>query len=457
MTDTTEIPPPPPPTAPRPGEGHDGPDPHGAGGQPERATSTVRLAVLVGLIVALGVFAGVSALIVVAALIVMIFLHELGHYLTATSAGMKVTEFFIGFGPRIWSFTRGETEYGVKAIPAGAYVKIIGMHNLEEVDPADEGRTYRQKSYWRRMSVAVAGSTMHFLIALSCIFVLLAVVGLPGGSLLPDDDGAQLVEVGEVSPDSGAEAAGVEPGDLILGADGERFDQPSDVTAYIAERPGERIELTVERDGEARSLSATIGEDERDGETVGLLGVAIGVAQPEVETVGPLAAVPQTFGEFGEITVLSLEALGGFFTPSGLADFGDQVLSANDPEPVADPGSGAAASESPDGENRFLSIYGATRLGAQLTDSGAAGLLFFLITINIFIGMFNLVPLLPLDGGHVAIGTYERIRELLARRRTRYFADVTKLLPLTYLVILLMAGLFFTTLYLDIANPIDLG
>ncbi|HEY5698935.1 MAG TPA: site-2 protease family protein, partial [Acidimicrobiales bacterium] len=120
---------------------------------------------LVGALVALGLFGGWPILAVVVSLIVMIFMHELGHYITAKRAGMKVTEFFIGFGPRIWSFQRGETEYGVKAIPAGAYVRIIGMNSLEEVDPADESRTYRQKSYPRRMSVAVAGSAMHFLMA----------------------------------------------------------------------------------------------------------------------------------------------------------------------------------------------------------------------------------------------------------------------------------------------------
>ena len=96
--------------------------------------------------------------VVIAAILVMIFLHELGHYVTAKAAGMKVTEFFIGFGPRLWSFRRGETEYGFKAIPAGAYVKIIGMTNLDEVDPSEEGRTYRSKPYWRKVSVAVAGS-----------------------------------------------------------------------------------------------------------------------------------------------------------------------------------------------------------------------------------------------------------------------------------------------------------
>ena len=130
----------------------------------------------------------------IAALVVMIFLHELGHFLTAKAAGMKVTEFFIGFGPRIWSFRRGETEYGLKVIPAGAYVKIIGMHNLDEFDPADADRTYMSKPFWRRLSVAVAGSTMHFLLALVCFFARVRVRRPPGRRLLMTADELDALE-----------------------------------------------------------------------------------------------------------------------------------------------------------------------------------------------------------------------------------------------------------------------
>src|SRR4051812_7182948 len=145
------------------------PEPEPQDGEEDRgelASSPIRLVLLVGGILALGFVAGWPVLVIVLAIIVMIFLHELGHYVTAKWAGMKVTEYFIGFGPRIWSFQRGETEYGVKAIPAGAYVRIIGMNSLDEVDPADEPRTYRQQPFWQRFTVAVAGSTMHFLLAL---------------------------------------------------------------------------------------------------------------------------------------------------------------------------------------------------------------------------------------------------------------------------------------------------
>ena len=144
---------------------------------PEQPRSVVGLVLLVAGIVALGVLGSVSAVIVVIALLVMIFMHELGHYMTARASGMKVTEFFLGFGPRIWSFNRGETEYGLKAVPAGAYVRIIGMHNLDPVEPEDEARAYKSKPYWRKMSVASAGSMMHFIMAAVLMFGLFATYG----------------------------------------------------------------------------------------------------------------------------------------------------------------------------------------------------------------------------------------------------------------------------------------
>ena len=192
-------------------------DLHGVIGSP--LGRALRLAVLLGLVVLLGVKQGASMLIVVASIVVMIFLHELGHYVMAKRAGMMVTEFFIGFGPRIWSFRRGETEYGLKAIPAGAYVRIIGMSNMEEVDPALEARTYRQKSFHQRLGVAVAGSTMHFLIALVLLFVQFAFIGGPDGDRW---------QVGNISSGSAAEAAGLQLDDEIVAFDGVEIDSFED-------------------------------------------------------------------------------------------------------------------------------------------------------------------------------------------------------------------------------------
>src|SRR5215203_5941809 len=290
------------------------------------------VALVVGAL-ALWRFGGWPILLVVLSLVVMIFMHELGHYLTAKAAGMKVTEFFIGFGPRIWSFKRGETEYGIKAIWAGAYVKIIGMNNLEEVDPADEARTYRQKSYPRRMSVAVAGSTMHFLMALVLAFVTLVGYGVynedsawswtVGDLSTPSEveqqyDGVNLSEDFQDLLDQGetpATAAGLESGDRILGADGDEIETFLDLRAFILDNPGEEVTLTVERGDETFETTTTIGEaTDSFGNSEGFLG--LGQDEPR-ERLGLLAGVGRSFSTVGGLMADSVGAIGKFFTPSG--------------------------------------------------------------------------------------------------------------------------------------------
>ncbi|MGH9184662.1 MAG: M50 family metallopeptidase [Acidimicrobiales bacterium] len=431
-TDTKAPPPPPPPVE-------------------ERRSGVVGLILLIGGIVALGLLTRASIVVVILAIIVMVFMHELGHYLTAKWSGMKVTEFFIGFGPRIWSFRRGETEYGVKAIPAGAYVRIIGMHNLEEVPPEDEPRTYRQKSFPRRLSVALAGSTMHFVMALVCIYAILVSSGAAEGRLfdtrsLEQIDRATPWMIGEVSDDSGAEAAGLRPGDRILEIDGEPIVGFGDLPDEIAPRAGDDVTLLVRRGEREFEVGATIGRDEHGD---GLLGVTVD-RQFDMVSYGPSSAVPQAFREFGRVTSESLRALGRFFTPSGLSGFYDQVADGGE---EAGESAGNGSSGGGGGDNRIISILGATRIGADATEQGFEGLLFFLVVLNVFVGIFNLVPLLPLDGGHVAIAVYERVR---SRKGRPYHADVAKLLPLTYVVVLLLITLGVTAMYLDIVNPVSI-
>jgi membrane-associated protease RseP (regulator of RpoE activity) len=403
----------------------------------------LRLAILVGSVLLLGLWAGVSAVMVVLAIVAIIFLHELGHYVTARAAGMKVTEFFIGFGPRVWSFTRGETEYGIKAIPAGAYVKVIGMTNLEEVDPADEARTYRQKPYWRRMSVAVAGSTMHFLLALVCLFAFFVGVGV---SDLDEWEIGRLAPASDAAPESPAGEAGVQVGDRIVAFDGVVVATFDELRGEIVSRaPGDEVVVTVERHTERLDIPVALGEVE------GVAYLGVGPAYPP-QRLSVASAASTTVTEFAEYSRLTVEAIVRIFSPSGLSNFlGLAVDTARSPD------EGVSSLPIEEQGDRVLSIYGAARLGTQMADSGVAGLLAFLALINIFIGIFNLVPLLPLDGGHVAIATYEKIRELLARSRARYHADVAKLIPLTYAVIFVLVGVGVVALYLDIANPIDLS
>jgi membrane-associated protease RseP (regulator of RpoE activity) len=424
------------------------------------------LVLLIGAFVALGLFSP-AALVVVLAFVFMIFMHELGHYLTAKRAGMLVTEFFIGFGPRIWSFRRGETEYGVKLIWAGAYVKILGMNNLEEVDPAEESRTYREKSYPARMSVAVAGSTMHFLMALAALFLIFAIVGqsvnqsdenavigslsdpaafaadIEASELEVDDEFASLL----ASDQTPASAAGLEPGDEVVAIDGREVDSFVDIGPLLLDKGGETVEVAYERDGEVATTAVDVGWISNGDAERGFIGVG---PNNVTERMSPWAAVGESFSTFGDITKESMLSLARFFSPSGLSDFTSLAVSAGDDQPAEAPvtlGDGSNANE-----GRIISIYGAARIGTQATEQGVAELLFFMVLINIFIGVFNLVPLLPLDGGHVAVATYERIREI--GRPTRYHADVYKLIPLTYAVILVLVTVGMLALYADIFDPV---
>lgn len=403
--------------------------------------SMARLALLVALVLFIGVRGGLGWLAIIGAIVIMIFLHELGHFLTAKWAGMKVTQFFLGFGPRIWSVQRGETEYGIKAIPAGAYVKVIGMYNIDEVDPGDEARTYRQQKFHQRVIMAAAGSTMHFLLALGLIYAVLVGVG------------RQQIDnwtIGAVSERSAAAEAGLQPGDRLVSVDGEAVGDWEQMRGVIAPRKDQTVEVVYLRDGVERSVQTTIGTNP-DRPADGQLGVG-----PEFpyERVNPLAAVPETGREFFTITTASVKAMGQLFTPSGLGSFAQQVAEGRpDDAPGTDQPPAATAEDS---ENRFLSIYGAARLGVDLFGEGLAPALGFLAMLNIFIGLFNLIPLLPFDGGHIAIAVYERLQELRKRNGRRHFTDVTRLLPLTYAVVLLLVVIGVSSFYLDFVNPVTL-
>src|SRR5262247_3830000 len=228
-------------------------------GDPVYQTGGVRLAALMLGVVTVGAFFGWGYVWMIIGLVVMIFLHELGHFVTAKWSGMKVTDFFIGFGPRIWSFQRGETQYGVKAIPAGAFVRIIGMNNLDETDPADEARTYRQQSFPKRLLVVSAGSIMHFIQAFVLLVILLTVVGVPGGTLTDKTRHDESWRVGNVEEHSAAEAAGLRKGDDIVTFDGKPVSTWQDVTDQIKDhRVGDQVQFQVVRDGETRDLTAQL-------------------------------------------------------------------------------------------------------------------------------------------------------------------------------------------------------
>lgn len=456
MTDirTPDTDPPAPPVSSRMTGAAGGSEPRG-----EVAGGWWRLGLVIAATVGLGLWAGKGWLLIIGALSVMIFLHELGHYLTAKWSGMKVTEFFLFFGPKIWSFRRGETEYGIKLIPVGAYVRIIGMNNLDEVPPEDEPRTYRQQSYPKRLLTVSGGSIMHVLQAFVLFFVVFAFVGVPAYSGQAEDLGATYDErewvIGSVTPDSGADDAGVEPGDRLLSVDGEPTATFEDVGPLVVERGGDTLTLVVERDGRPLTLEATIGQ-RPDDPTLGFLG--IGGAYPDRPDV--TGGVVDSFLLAGEQTATTMKDtvvnLASFFT-GGVGEFASSVVEGGrESEPSAGPATGSGGGRTVDegDENRLVSIYGVARLGADMSEDGMAGFLLLLAFVNISIGILNMIPLLPLDGGHAAVATYERIRSIGGRR---YMADVSKLLPLTYAVFMFLVLIGISSIYLDIVDPIGLG
>ena len=403
-----------------------------------RSAQRRKLAILVavvtgGIILSLtsGTFPVVAFCFAMAA---VIMLHEAAHFAAAKWAGMKATEFFFGFGPRLWSIRRGETEYGIKAIPFGGYVKIIGMSNLErDIDPADEPRTYRQGSYPKRMVVALAGIATHFTMAFLLLVVLLSAVGVPNYD-------KPSTTVGNISRlDTGASPAvdaGFKVGDRIVSIDGTPITKWDDVPPYIRDKPGQPVNFVVERDGARVPLTATPATLESNGATRGFIGVG---PKPVVERVNPLAASGKAVSEIWQLSTGSIKALGSFFSPGALRDYAGQLTnSTNDTKAAGD-------------DERFVSVVGVARIAGQAAESGIFNVVYLLVLLNIFIGVFNLVPLLPLDGGHVAIGTYERLRSRAGRR---YHADVGKMMPVAAAVIVLLVLIGVTSIYLDIVKPI---
>jgi membrane-associated protease RseP (regulator of RpoE activity) len=418
--------------------GRDGAPP---GARKQQHFAAVRLAVILAAIGVAAIVSGKGLTIAfLAAMIAMIMIHELGHFITAKRAGMKVTEYFLGFGPRLWSFKRGETEYGVKAIPAGGYVKIIGMNNLEEVDPADEPRTYRQKGFWARLSVAVAGSTMHFIMALVLLFSLFFFTGQAGN---PTSQIGSLYRL-STGP-SPAQQAGFQLGDKIVSIDGRTFKRVDDESAYIKAHPGQQLDVVVNRHGQQLHLFPTpvdlskisvVGANTAP--TAGPTGfIGISFYTPVVH-YGFLTSINKTGGGFVDLSARTFDALGHLVTAQGLSNYGHMLTNQK-------------AANTP-GATRFVSPVGIVRIANQTAKTGFSNLVYLLVLINVFVGIFNLLPLMPLDGSHVVIAVYEAVR---SRKGRMYHADVTKLLPVAYAAFMLIVFLGATSLFLDIRDLVS--
>jgi len=388
-----------------------------------RTATGVLVAVVVGLL-ALGIFVPGSrtVLALIVGIILLIMLHEFGHYWTAKRAGMKVTEFFLGFGPRLWSFKRGETEYGVKAIPAGGYVRIIGMTNMEEVDEDDEPRTYREATTGKRLMVILAGVTVNLFIAFLLFFVVIAGQGRVA-------DGPSTT-VDRVLSGSAAEAAGLQPGDRLVAVNGQTLSGWDQLKAAIEKSGGEPLALTVERDGRAVQVTAT--PKVQSGQ--GFLGVGPTTA---FRDVGVLAAIPQAFTTMGDVTQATFDGLKQRISPSGVSETAKQSFTS------AAPAAGSTADQ-----NRPQTIIGFVHNGSQIAGGNVWSILWLLAALSLVLALFNLIPLLPLDGGHAVIAVYEGIASKVKHHRV--FADYRKALSVSLLLLSPLLFLSLSAMVLDI-------
>jgi membrane-associated protease RseP (regulator of RpoE activity) len=365
----------------------------------------------------------IGGLLVVIGIIAIVMIHETGHFLAARAVGMKATEFFFGFGPRLWSTRRGETEYGVKALPLGGYVRITGMNLLEEVPPEDEGRAYRDKPFWAKSLVVLAGSATHFPVAFLLFYVVVSGVGLPVPTTTVNRVQATL-DNGTATP---ASLAGLLVGDTVLALDGTATPEWEDLVDAISAHPGETVTLTVERAGEALSVDVVLASvDDGAGGERGYLGIAPGSRK---ERVGPGAGLVDAGQSLGKAVVASGRGLWELVT--GVPRLLGAVLGGNGEDL---------------GDNRPVSPIGLVSVAGDLGPGYALQLVAY---VAVFVGVLNAVPLYPLDGGHFVVALYEKLRGRPA--------DVRKLMPVAATVVAFLVIIGLLAVYLDIANPLDLG
>ena len=360
-------------------------------------------------------------------LILAILVHEGAHYGVAKAFGFKVEEFFVGFGPKLWSTRRGETEYGVKLLPAGGYVKIAGMNPFQRVAPEDLPRTYPAKPAYQRAVMVAAGPVTHFALALGFFGLWLGLVGEPRLARVVAEVPARID--GQPSP---AHEAGLRPGDVIVGIG--PIDHPTDeeLQAYTRAHVGRPIEVRVERDGRVVAVTLRPVWDEIDGERVARIGVLLDLVEVGRDRAGPVAAVVRGAGLVGRSVAVTVRSLGEIFGPRGVRRV-FELLFTEAPRAPTDP----------------VSPIGVGRAVGETASAGLFGdVLYVFGAVNVFIGVLNLIPLPPFDGGHLAVLAVEKVR---GRR-----IDPRKLVPISAAVAAFLILFGLSVVYLDLVKPVRL-
>jgi membrane-associated protease RseP (regulator of RpoE activity) len=400
------------------------------------------LSCLVAALVTVGYLAP-SLLLALGAIVGIIMLHEAGHLVVARRAGMKTTEYFLGFGPKIWSFRRGEMEYGIKAIPAGGYVKIVGMTSDEQIDEADEARAYRSQSAPRRVAVGFAGIGAQLVLAVVLAFGAVVSFGFPNSG---------VVLVNQVAswhgPAVPAALAGLHSGDRILAINGQTVTANSDFSKLLHAPPA-TSQITIERDGKVLALnitpvpSSTVSNEQLGGSSVSqgstphyLIGVSLREGSSHLAV---LPALGHSFTLVGQGIWGITDGMGHIVSPAGIAHYANVVTTRSGAEQAAKTG------------DRPESIVGIVHTTAQAEQSGAIYFVSMIIIIDLAVALLNLLPVLPLDGGHIAIAAYEGVR---SRKGKRYKANLKPFLMFSGVVMVFLVLLVVTSVWLDIAYPI---
>ena len=388
--------------------------------------------------------------IFIVALLFSVMLHETGHFVTAKKFGMKVTQYFVGFGTTLWSTHRGETEYGIKVLPFGGFVKITGMTSMDEVDPADEPRSFRRHPAWQRLIVLFAGSFMHFVLAFVLLFLLAGVIGL-------DDN--NTTQLGPVSPcvpasakafgagtctaadaPSPAKAAGLQAGDKVVSFDGKPVSTWTALGNDIRDTPAHRtVPVVVIRNGYRQTLHVTLAA------VSGRSGSYLGVEDTDVfQRYNPIRSVTYAGSTFGQVLTGSAKEIGQL--PSAIPHL-------------------FAKNRASTSAGQVTSVVGAGEITGSVVSANVGWqvkvdyVLLIVASLNIFVGAFNLVPLLPLDGGHIAVVIFERVRAWFARLRGRPdpgLVDMTKLVPVSVGVFGILVFFGLILILADVVNPIHL-
>ena len=367
----------------------------------------------------------IGVAIFVVGLLVSVILHEAGHFLTAKAFGMKATQFFVGFGPTLWSRHKGETEYGVKALPAGGFVKIVGMLPTEDVAPADQRRAFYRFRLWKRVVVLVAGSSMHFIIA-ALLLVGVAfytpidrgpstTIGTVAGCIAYDyranPTGAPSTPACGKDAVAAPAAAVLRAGDIVKAVNGTPVTSYDALTKAIRANPGTPVTLTIVRAGATQDVSLTpvsVLRNKDNGEPGSDVVGAIGIESKE-------AFSPPTWNE-------AWHQAGTFFGtgPSSLlGGLGHAVKKV--PERYSAIFHNSNSNQSLDGPQ---SVVGVSQIsGSIFSDSTLPwsyriwALISIVASVNFFVGVINLLPFLPFDGGHIAASAFDRIRGRVRRRR----------------------------------------